>query len=397
MALYRYQATDAAGKHHQGSLEADQERDARARLRAQGLWVLELAAVRAAPGRGLKLDGARQAFLVSQWASLLASGLTVEQSLDTLIGQCEDQGEEQLLSSVRAAVRGGESLARALEHHPRAFDASFCALVAAGESAGKLPQLLERMAAHLEARRALRQKIGLALLYPMIVALVAMGVVIALLTFVVPQVVEVFLASRQVLPLPTRALLAVSAFFRDYGLWLLALLLPGAGFGAWQLRRPLARERLHPGLMRLPLLGRLLRQSDAGRIAAVLGVLTEAGVPLLSALDIAARSARLAPLRHALGRGARAVREGLPLSRALGAEPVFPPILARMAAVGESSGRLGAMLSQAGRQLDNETAYRSAWLAGVLEPLTILAMGALVLAIVLAVLLPIIEMNPLLK
>lgn len=397
MASYRYIATDATDKQHHGQIDARSEQNARALLRSQGLWVLNLTET-AQPQYGRhKLDVSRLAFLVRQWASLLSASLTVEQSLDALIGQCEVKTEQDILAEVRGAVRSGESLASALAHFPRTFDDSFCALIAAGESAGKLPQLMVKLADQLETRRQLQQKIGLALLYPIIVAIVASGVIVALLIFVVPQVVEVFAGSRQTLPLPTRVLIMVSTGLRVAGPWLLLSLLLTVILASALLRHKAVRESLHPIWLRLPLLGRLLGQADAGRIAGALGVLTEAGVPLMNALDIAAATARLAPFRDALQRSARAVREGRQFSKALAAEVVFPIMLAKLAAVGESSGRLGEMLSQAGRQLDNQTAHRSAWLAGILEPLTILVMGAVVLAIVLAVLLPIVEMNQLLK
>jgi general secretion pathway protein F len=269
MALFRYQATDVEGKVRQGRVEAEQERDARAQLRSQGLWVLALSPDQ--PARGQGLDSTRLTFLVRQWSALLTAGLTVEQSLDALIGQSEDDRERQILAEVRGSVRGGESLSRALGRHPRAFDASLCGLVAAGESAGKLPLLLERMADHLESRQALQQKLGLALLYPMIVALVACGVIAALLSYVVPQVVEVFAGSRQQLPMPTRILIAVSHFLREAGPWLAVLALAVGISAAWLLRERRMRERLHPTLMRLPLIGRLLRQADAGRVASTLG------------------------------------------------------------------------------------------------------------------------------
>lgn len=397
MTAYRYKASDASGVSREGRIEAEQEKEARALLRAQGLWVVDLLPETQGRRPSLRLSTGRLAFLVRQWACLLEAGLTVEQSLDALIGQCDHEAERRMLAEVRGAVRAGDSLARALGHHPGCFDESFRALVDAGENAGRLPQLLDRMADHLEARRAMQQKVGLALLYPAIVILVASGVIAALLAWVVPQVVEVFAGSRQVLPLPTRVLVFLSDLLRELAPWLLGALLPLAGAAVWWLRRPGSREKLHPFLMRLPLVGRLLHQADAGRVATALGVLTEAGVPLLSALEIAARTARLAPLRMALQRAGRAVREGASLSRALAAEPLFPPLIGRLAAVGEASGRLGRLLGQAGRQLDNETAFRSAWLAGILEPLTILVMGGVVLSIVLAVLLPIINMNQMIR
>lgn len=405
MAGFKYEAVDAAtGRNRKGVLEADTPRQARAWLRENDMVALALeplAEDAAAPEtkryrrRGLS---ANQLNLVTrQFAVLLEAGLTIEHSLNALIEQVESENERDVLAAVRSDILAGHTLARALEKHPASFPEIYRTMVSAGEQSGHLNEVLLRLADYLEARRALRQKIGLALIYPAIITVVAFIVVLALLTFVVPQVVTVFRDTHQTLPLLTRGLLASSGALRAYGIYLLALaVLTFFGFRR-ALRRTDFRFRFHHTLLRLPLVGRLLRAVNTARLASTLAILVGSGVPLLTALRAGAGVVGSLPMRRALEEAAQKVAEGGSLSRALERGKIFPPLFIHLVASGEASGRLQQMFERAAAQQTQELEGRAAVLTGVLEPALILAMGGMVLMIVLAILLPVFEMNQLVK
>lgn len=405
MAGFKYEAVDAAtGRNRKGVLEADTPRQARAWLRENDMVALALeplAEDAAAPQtkryrrRGLS---ANQLNLVTrQFAVLLEAGLTIEHSLNALIEQVESENERDVLAAVRSDILAGHTLARALEKHPASFPEIYRTMVSAGEQSGHLNEVLLRLADYLEARRALRQKIGLALIYPAIITVVAFIVVLALLTFVVPQVVTVFRDTHQTLPLLTRGLLASSGALRAYGIYLLALaVLTFFGFRR-ALRRTDFRFRFHHTLLRLPLVGRLLRAVNTARLASTLAILVGSGVPLLTALRAGAGVVGSLPMRRALEEAAQRVAEGGSLSRALERGKIFPPLFIHLVASGEASGRLQQMFERAAAQQTQELEGRAAVLTGVLEPALILAMGGMVLMIVLAILLPVFEMNQLVK
>lgn len=405
MAGFKYEAVDAAtGRDHRGVIEADTPRQARAWLRENGMVALALeplAEAAAAPQarrfgrRGLSAAQLGQA--TRQFAVLLEAGLTIEHALNALVEQAESEGERDVLAAVRSDILAGHALARALEKHPDSFPEIYRTMVSAGEQSGRLNEVLLRLADYLEARRALRQKIGLALIYPAIISVVALLVVLALLAFVAPQVVAVFRDTHQTLPLLTRALLASSDALRAYGVYLLALAaLAFLGFRR-ALRHPGFRFRLHHALLRLPLLGRLLRAVNTARLASTLAILVGSGVPLLAALRAGAGVVGSLPMRRALEEAAQRVAEGGSLSRALAREKIFPPLFVHLVASGEASGRLQQMFERAAAQQTQELEGRAAVLTGVLEPALILAMGGMVLLIVLAILLPVFEMNQLVK
>ena len=291
----------------------------------------------------------------------------------------------------------GQSLAASLERYPSSFPETYRALVRAGESSGELATVMVSLADYLERRQATRQSAGLALLYPLIVAGVALCIVVGLLTYVVPQVVEVYAHSRQTLPLLTRILLWSSHALQGTLVYVAVLIVALAALLRLAYRREAVRKRWHARLLRLPLLGPLLLGLDTARLASSLAILTAGGVPLLHALAAGARVVKNLALRAAVEQTEQRVREGTSLHRALAASRLFPVIFVHLVASGEASGRLAHMLAQAGRQQEVENDARIRLLTGILEPALILAMGLLVMAIVVAILLPIIEMNQLIR
>jgi general secretion pathway protein F len=328
---------------------------------------------------------------------LLEAGLTIEQCLDALIEQAHGEATRRILAAVRAEVLGGQPLAASLERYPSSFPETYRALVRAGEHSGELATVMVSLADYLERRQATRQSAGLALLYPAIVAAVALCIVVGLLTYVVPQVVEVYAHSRQTLPLLTRILLWASEALQGKLLYAAAFLVVLAAVLQLAYRRETVRRRWHARLLRLPLVGPLLLGLDTARLASSLAILTGGGVPLLQALAAGARVVKNLALREAVEQAQQRVREGTSLHRALAASRQFPVIFVHLVASGEASGRLAHMLAQAGRQQEVENDARIRLLTGVLEPALIVAMGALVMLIVVAILLPIIEMNQLVR
>jgi len=403
MAAFRYEAYDAAGRLSKGVLEADTARQLRARLREQGLLVAVVETLsEAAQASGgshahwrRRLSGAQLSLITRQFATLLAAGLPVEQTLNALIEQADTDYQRQLLAGVRGEVLAGHPLARALQKYPRVFPDLYVTLVAAGEQSGRLGEVMERLADYTESHQALRQKVGLAFIYPAIVTLVAGAVVLGLLTYVVPQVVSVFQNTNQTLPWLTRALIGLSDFLRASGwLWLIGMV-AAIWAGLRALSRPGPRLRFHRWLLRLPLVGTMVRGVNSAQLASTLGILVGSGVPLLEALQAGAGVVTNLPMRQAVEEATRRVREGGSLSRALATGKLFPPMLVHMIASGEASGRLVHMLERAAEQQRREMENRVLGLTSLLEPLLIVLMGAVVLVIVLAILLPIFEMNQL--
>lgn len=400
MPAYKFEALTAAGKSTTGLLEADNARAARAQLRAQALVPLEVTQVASAgtSGQGLRFttrvfSTTALAVWTRQLAGLVGSGLPLERALTSLSDEAEDPRQRELVAHLRAEVNAGSPFARALGSAEREFDDVYRGVVAAGEQSGALGQVLERLADDLEERQALKAKLIGATLYPAIVSVIALVIVIFLVTYVVPQVASVFTSSKRALPALTIAMLATSGFLRSYG-WLLLLAI-GAGVGTLllMLRNPLFRERFDAGWLTLPLVGRLARGYNAARFAGTLAMLAGAGVPILKALQAAAETLSNQAMRSdALDALAR-VREGAPLAAALAGKKRFPGLLAMFARLGEQTGQLPEMLDRAAKQLSTEVQRRALQMATILEPLLIVAMGAVVMLIVLAVLLPIIQLN----
>ncbi len=399
MAHFRYQAVTPQGASREGLLEAATPRAARDLLRAQGLLPVEV--VEAETGAGAaaqsRLDANERALLTRQLATLLAAAMPLDEALGALAAQSESRRAREIMAGVREQVFAGETLAKALAQYPRVFSEFYRGLVAVAGETGQLAEVMSRLADYLEARQALKQKILLAMLYPCLVAVVALAVVVALLLFVVPQVVAAFEHTRQTLPWLTRALIGVSGFLRSNLYLVLAVLalLALGGFFAW--RRERFREAWHRSLMKMPAVGRLLIALDSARFASTLAILAGSGAPLLRALEAAAAVVWLGPLRTATSVAAARVREGVGLARALEASGVFPPLFLQLIASGEASGRLPELLQRAAAQQQSEAERRLAILVGLLEPALILVMGGVVLLMVLAVMLPIVSMNQLIR
>ena len=401
MPGFRYQAYNVEGKLHKGVLEADSARQARALLRDQGLTphkVEVIAANDPAAGarfRRVALSSTEVTQITRGLASLLEAGLTIEQAFNALIEQAENERSRQVLAAIRGEVIAGNTVAKALASFPNLFSELYRTLVAAGESSGQLPRVLTRLSDYLEERQQLRARLALALVYPVIVMAVALLVVGALLVYVLPQVIQVFQHAHQQLPVLTRALIALSGFLQ--ATWWAWLVLFAAAAIALRMsfKRPASRAAIHRFLWRLPMLGRLLRNLDAARLAATLSILVGSRVPILQALEAGTGVMTLVPMREALTTAARGVREGMPLARALGATAAFPPVMVHLIASGETSGRLDESLERAARQQQNDIAIRMAAFAALFEPAMILFMGGAVLVIVLAILLPIFQLNAL--
>lgn len=401
MPAFQYVAIDAQGKAQRGVVEADAARQARAGLRSRGLVPIEVAPidtealVRASrwSAMGTRIPGSELAILTRRFAVLLEAGLSVERALDALVEQGEAGASSRVLASARAEVRSGHSLASALEQHPSSFPEFYRGVVATGEQSGQLPALMLKLADYLEQRQATRQAAGLALLYPAIVALVAILVVVGLLAYVVPQVVQVFEQSRQTLPFLTRAMLWASRAAAEYAGFVAALALAAVVAARIVYARRGVRARLHALALGFPILGRLWCGRDTARLASTLAILLDSGVPLVHSLATAVKVMTNRQLRAAVEGAIRMVQEGQSLHRALGGTKRFPGIFLHMVASGETSGRLAHTLAQAARQQDSENDARIRLLTGILEPATIVAMAVLVLAVVLAILLPIIEIN----
>jgi general secretion pathway protein F len=406
MAAYRYEALSDAGLVTHGVIEADTVRQARARVREQGLTLVSVQAVTQeslafAEGRrwglGKSISAAQLSLLTRQVATLLGAGLTIEQALNASIEQSESEAVRQVLAGVRAELLEGHTLAQAMSRYARIFPDIYRALVKAGEASGELDRVMLRLADYTESRQALRQKVGLAFVYPAIVTVVALLVVTGLLMYVVPQVVGVFQQSHQALPLLTRLLIGLSGALQVSWVYLLAGV-AGAGFGAHLLLRNEAmRFKWHRSMLRMPVIGRLVRGINTARMASTLAILSGSGVPLLVSLQAATGVVENLPMKRALNEVSAKVREGVSLSRALAASGLFPPILIHLIASGEASGRVDLMLDRAASQQEQEIGNYTTVLTTLLEPILILVMGVLVLTIVLAILMPIIEMNQMIR
>jgi general secretion pathway protein F len=401
MEAFHYQALDAAGRTVSGVVQADTARQARMQMRAQGLLPSMIGKVQArerarqAWARGI--SAAELSLVTRQMATLLDSGLTMEQALNALIEEAATPIAREVLTGVKTEVTAGLSLAGALGAYEKSFPDFYRALVHGGEESGALPTVLQHLADYLDARQALKQKTGLALLYPILVTLVAITIVTGLLVYVVPQVVQVFQQSRQALPLLTRALIGLSDFLRATWPYLVAVIVGTTVAARMALRRAAARRRWHALLLRLPGLGPLIRGVNTSRFASTLAILVGGGVPLLTALASGARVMTNLVLREAVERAIERVREGATLARALGETRAFPPLLVHLVASGEVSGKLEQMLERAARLETLALERRLAVFLTLLEPVMILVMGGIVLLIVLAILLPIIEINQLVR
>lgn len=399
MTAFRWEAVDTAGRVKSGRLEAESARAARDVLRAGGLTptAVDETAYRSDGLAGVRLAPPLVALTTRQLATLTLSGMPLDHALGAAAEQADDARAGKLAAALRSHVAAGEALPKALARYPRTFSPLYRGLVAAGTETGQLPEVLTRLADYLEAREALRQKIVTALIYPATVTIIAFAVIAVLMTYVVPQVVSVYQQSRQTLPWLTQALIATSVFFRATGwAWLVLIVVACTAF-ALAYRGVAFRARWDAFVLRLPVAGRLARSLDTARFASTLAILVGSGAPLLRSLDAASDVVRRLPLHRAAVAAAALVREGVTLSRALKEQRVFPPVLIHLVANGEQTGRLAPMLERAAGELERDAERRLAWLAALLQPALIVLMGGIVLVLVLAVMLPIVSMNQLIR
>lgn len=405
MGAFTYQALDAEGRRVKGVIEADSERQARSQLRSRALKPVAIqpawggtgaaAAIRAG-WRSLlqpRIPSRDVALLTRQLATLIQAGMPLDEALNAAAQQSRKPRVKALLLQVRSRIVEGHTLAYALGGFPRTFGDLYRAMVRAGESAGFLGNVMEQLADYTENSQQARQKLQMAMIYPLILVLVALAVVALLMVFVVPKLVAVFAHSSRELPALTEGLIALSHFFIHY-LWALLLGLAIAAWGVrWLLRKPAWRRRWHRGLLKVPLLSQLLTAMDAASFAQTLGMLVASGVPLLEGLRIAGEVVANTELRAASREVALSVQEGGSLQRALAQTGLFPPMMVHMVASGEVSGELQAMLARCAANQKRELEMTLGGLMAILEPVMVVVMAVVVGVIVLAILLPIIQMN----
>jgi general secretion pathway protein F len=400
MPAYEYTALNPKGREERGVMEGDTARVVRQLLREKHLTPVSVTQTKQASdkqGMSFSLRSGVStkdlSLLTRQLSTLVRSGAPLEEGLGTVAKQTSKNHVKAVILDVRSKVLEGHSLAAALNEHRRVFPDLYRATVAAGEQSGHLDAVLERLAYYTEARQEMNQKVGMALTYPIILSIVALVIVIGLLTYVVPQVVDVFDNIGQELPWLTRALIATSESVKSYGL-VIAILIGAGVFGFFRLlRRPAFRFRFDRSLLRPPIVGGLVQGVNTARFARTLSILAASGVPILEALRIAAQVIRNVPMRKAVESATARVREGSSISGALESSGLFPPMTVHLIASGESSGNLEEMLERAALYQERETTNTITTFVGLFEHLMILVMGVVVLGIVLAILLPIFDLN----
>jgi general secretion pathway protein F len=419
MPAFSYEASDELGRISKGVMEADSERHVRAQLKASGLLALECAMVSrqvsalhearthhwlSKLSQSSALSGSDRTLLIRQLASLLQAGLPQEQALSVLLSQAETKSAQQMLGAVRSTVLEGGSLSQALAQQPATFAAELVAMVGAGEQSGKLPMVLENWADYLESRAALKQQVVSSLAYPAIVALVALLMVLGLMTYVVPQIVGVFQNAKATLPLLTQIMMGASNLLRSYGIYMLMGLIVLGLVIRTVLRQPAPQLAWHGWLLRAPIMGNLVQAAQTERFASTLAILIRGGVPMLSALDAAKRTLSNQVLVQQIDAAMEHVRSGSTLARSLtqaqnkaATKERMANLLTHLIASGEATGRLPDMLTRAASLQGAILSRKLQTLTTVLEPAIILVMGGVVLTIVLSVLLPIIEINQLVR
>ncbi len=404
MGAFEYTAVDKSGRQSRGVLEGDTARTVRQTLRERGLLPVAVAEVSEKTPSGRRSLSFRRgvspmdlALVTRQLATLVRSSMPLEESLLAVSQQSEKPRLKSILLGVRSRVMEGHTLADGLAEFPQAFPELYRATVAAGEHSGFLDSILERLADYAESRQQLRQRISHAMIYPIILTVMALLIVSGLLVYVVPQVVGVFESSGQELPGLTTGLIALSDFLRANGIWVLILVVILTLAARQLLRRPGPRRRYDRMLLRLPIIGRLVRGINTARFTRTLSILAASGVPVLEALRIAAEVINNIPMREAVEDTAVRVREGAPIGASLGATRLFPPMTMHLISSGEASGELENMLERAAVNQEQEVDSLIATLLSIMEPAMILLMGAIVLVIVLAILMPIFELNQLIK
>ncbi|MFO0319742.1 MAG: type II secretion system inner membrane protein GspF [Neisseriaceae bacterium] len=400
MATFNYKAIDQKGKQSGGVIQADSPRGARQLLRAQGLIVSHISTGKDEKQKSKSFSSFRKpisslelSLITRQFAILLNSGLSVEQSLNALIDQLENPVQKSIMMGVREEVLGGRSLASSMRLFPKVFPDVYCSLIHSGEQSCNLAGLMTKLAEYSDRTRELTSKIMMALLYPIIVTIVASLMIVALLVYVVPQIVKVFQSSKQELPTLTKILIATSDGLRNYGLYIVLFIIIVIIAVNRMLKKHEFKLRFHKKLLELPIMGKLLINIDVARFTHTLSLLLASGVPMIAALEAGRDTLSNYMMKNAVDRALKAVQEGVPLAIALRKENAFPPVVIHLIASGEKSGNLDMLLSQAGSHQELELSHRSQLLTGILEPLLILVMGGVVLLIVIAILLPILNMN----
>lgn len=404
MGAFEYSALDADGKQKKGVLEGDTPRQVRQLLREKGWMPLTVEEVRRREerkrGQLSFLQGVSStdlSLITRQISTLVRSGLPVEEALRAVSQQTDKPRLRNLIMGVRSRVLEGHSLATALNEYPHVFDELYRSTVEAGEQSGHLNVVLERLADYTENRHRMKQKMMLALLYPVLVSIVAIVVVTVLLAYVVPQVVEMFSHIGQQLPALTRGLIFVSDFVAKFGILVAVLVVAGTVVFNLMLKKEGPRRHWHRLLLRLPMASKLVRGLNTARFARTFSILAASGVPVLDAMRISAQVIVNLPMREAVTDASRRVREGTSISRALEVSGFFPPLTVHLIASGESSGKLQEMLERAADNQEREMETFMSAVVGLFEPLMILLMGGVVLIIVLAIMLPILDMNTLVK
>lgn len=404
MAAYEYTAFDAAGREQRGVLDGDSARQVRQLLREQALLPVSVTEISDTPAPKTfefsfsnRIGASDLALLTRQLSTLVRSGIPLEEALLAVSQQSEKVRVRSVIAGVRSRVMEGRTLAEGLGAFPTVFPEIYRATVSAGEQSGHLDAVLERMADYTENRQVLQQKIRNAMIYPVLLTVICLGIVGLLLGYVVPEVVRVFEAGERELPILTRLLIAASDFLRAWWwLMLTAAVAAAWGFRRW-IREPAARRRYDSLKLRLPLVGRITRGNNAARFARTFSILAASAVPVLEALRIAAEVVTNTTMRQAVQDAAVRVREGAPIARSLGASKLFPPMLIHLIASGETSGALEAMLERAADNQERELDGVVNTAVGILGPMMILVMGAFVFVIVIALLLPIFELNQLVR
>lgn len=408
MPAYSYTAATQDGSKTKGYIEADSAKLARAKLRQQSLFPIELEEIRGSastsqhpsspPSRKLKrISDAQLVMATRQLATLLQAQLNIEDSLTALIEQSDNERVQQVFVTLRREVRAGHALSTAISQMPHIFPDIYSSTVRAGEDSGQLATVIMRLSDYFEKRQELHQKITLAFAYPAMVSLVALVVIILLFIFVMPQVVQVFESTKQKLPLLTEIMLGISSLLRQYGVHLLVLLITAYFIFKRSLRLPAFRYTYDSWLLRVPVLNKVLLSGDAVRMASTLSILVGSGVPLLSAIRVCTDNLVLLPLKSVMQNIVEEVREGRSFSKALEAARRFPPVITYLVKNGEATGDMAGMLDRAAHQQQQELEARLNLLTTILGPLLIVGMGIIVGAIVLSVLLPIAEINQIVR
>lgn len=402
MAAFDYVALDNDGRKKRGVLEADSSRQIRQQLRDKGWMPLEVDESSSRQQRKQKagwftpgISVSDLALVTRQLATLIQGALPLEEALNAVAQQTEKPAIRSMFLAVRSKVLEGHSLAKSLAEFPRAFPELYCATVAAGEQSGYLDKVLNRLAVYTETSAESRQKIKLVLLYPVILLLMSILIVSGLMVYVVPDVVDVFIDSGQELPLLTQGLIGFSDFLRGYGLWLLLIIIVAFLVFRFALTRVLFRLAYDRRMLNMPLVGRVSRGINTARFASTLSILTSSSVPLVEALKISGEVLSNRWLKKIVKEVTQQVTEGASLSNSLQKAGYFPPMMIHMIASGETSGELDAMLERVAGNQEREIQGYIAVILGMFEPLMLLFMGGCVLLIVLAILLPILNMNQL--